>query len=203
MQTISKTIEFDAGHRVPTHAGQCRSPHGHRYKVTVRVSGRVVPDLDLASESGMVTDFAFLKDTMMRLVHKTYDHAFIVWEKDDAMRGALARRPDVESRGRAVHPDCGEPGRCDPARDGRRARRAPVPCRGGRGARDPDVRGGRVMSAGWVQAAVGAVLIVGGYVRAAVPPSDLDDPMASMLGVAVIGVGVVIVGAAALRGVLS
>lgn len=59
------------------------------------------------------------------------------------------------------------------------------------------------MSAGWVQAAVGAVLIVGGYVRAAVPPSDLDDPMASMLGVAVIGVGVVIVGAAALRGVLS
>lgn len=41
----------------------------------------------------MVTDFAFLKDTMMRLVHKTYDHAFIVWEKDDAMRGALRVDP--------------------------------------------------------------------------------------------------------------
>lgn len=89
MQIISKSIEFDAGHRVPTHAGQCRSPHGHRYKVTVRLSGHIVPDQELVAESGMVTDFAFLKDTMMRLVHKPYDHAFIVWDQDLAMLKAL------------------------------------------------------------------------------------------------------------------
>lgn len=92
MLMISKTVEFDAGHRVPSHRGMCRSPHGHRYKVIAHVSGQVQPDGD-SPEAGMVTDFSFLKEQLDRLVVKVYDHAFLVWKHDDAMLSALAVDP--------------------------------------------------------------------------------------------------------------
>ena len=40
--TITRRLEFDAGHRIPHHDGQCRHLHGHRYAIELTVSGDVL-----------------------------------------------------------------------------------------------------------------------------------------------------------------
>lgn len=74
--TVSRWVEFDAGHRVLSHGGACRRPHGHRYRVTVTCEG-VVPD------DGMVVDFGILSQLLDEHVHDRYDHRFIVNVLDD------------------------------------------------------------------------------------------------------------------------
>ena len=35
MLTITRKLEFDAGHRIPDHNSQCRNLHGHRYTLLI------------------------------------------------------------------------------------------------------------------------------------------------------------------------
>lgn len=86
MIRATKAIEFDAGHRVPDHLSKCRSPHGHRYRVVLEVSG---PLIESGAETGMVRDFGVLKDALVRCVHDPFDHAFLVYDADSDMRAAL------------------------------------------------------------------------------------------------------------------
>lgn len=86
---ISKTIEFDAGHRVPNHKSKCRNPHGHRYAVTVTLEGELV-EITGASDEGMVADYSDLKRIMMEQIHDPLDHGFIVYAHDNLMRTALS-----------------------------------------------------------------------------------------------------------------
>ncbi len=79
--TISKEVEFDAGHRVPSHGSKCRNPHGHRYRVRVMCSGAIVDDPG-APDDGMLVDFGDLKVLMTTLVHDVLDHSFICHEGD-------------------------------------------------------------------------------------------------------------------------
>lgn len=85
---ISKSIEFAAGHRIPNHKSKCRNIHGHTYKVTVALSGEV-NQTEGASDEGMVLDFGELKSVMDAYIHQTFDHSFIVWERDFEMLLAL------------------------------------------------------------------------------------------------------------------
>lgn len=85
MFTVTKFIEFDAGHRVPNHKSKCRSPHGHRYKVAATVEGPLVTT-EGASDEGMVRDFGDIKEVMMRRIHDVLDHGFIIFEDDVIMR---------------------------------------------------------------------------------------------------------------------
>ena len=85
---ITRKIEFDAGHRIPDHKSKCRNAHGHRYTLEATVTG-VIRSGAGASDAGMVTDFGDLKDIMMTQVGEPWDHAFLVYIKDDAMRLAL------------------------------------------------------------------------------------------------------------------
>ena len=84
MYTVSKEIEFDAGHRVPNHASKCRNPHGHRYRLRVSITGDLV-DTPGSSSEGMLADFGDLKTIMTSHVHDVLDHGFIVYEKDSTM----------------------------------------------------------------------------------------------------------------------
>jgi len=68
---ITKYIEMDAGHRVPLHQSKCKNPHGHRYRVTIEVEGRV-------PEDGMVIDFGILKEMLTTFVHDPMDHSMIL-----------------------------------------------------------------------------------------------------------------------------
>ena len=92
MFTVSKEVEFDAGHRVPNHLSKCASPHGHRYRCRATWEGELVERAD-DPEAGMVVDFGELKRLLTLLVHDPYDHAFIVQDTDDTMRAALAHVP--------------------------------------------------------------------------------------------------------------
>lgn len=86
--TISKQIEFDAGHRVQFHGSKCRNPHGHRYRVQVSCEGRII-DEPGASDHGMLVDFSDLKTLMTTLVHDVLDHGF-VFEEGDPVGDILA-----------------------------------------------------------------------------------------------------------------
>ena len=82
---ISKEIEFDMGHRVPYHKSKCRNPHGHRYKIEVKLEGDII-DLEGTSENGMVMDFSDIKSILMEQVDKRLDHCFMYWCKDKRMK---------------------------------------------------------------------------------------------------------------------
>jgi len=86
--TISKEIEFDAGHRVSTHGSKCKNPHGHRYKVRVTCKGTIIDNPERV-DHGMLIDFGSLKTIMNEKIHDVLDHGFIVWEEDFAMRESL------------------------------------------------------------------------------------------------------------------
>jgi 6-pyruvoyltetrahydropterin/6-carboxytetrahydropterin synthase len=86
--SISKEIEFDAGHRVPNHESKCQNPHGHRYRVVMHVSGDLV-GTEGDSQEGMVLDFGFMKELLTKHVHDVFDHGFIVHIKDTVLRDFL------------------------------------------------------------------------------------------------------------------
>ncbi|MGE0718970.1 MAG: 6-carboxytetrahydropterin synthase [Alphaproteobacteria bacterium] len=76
--TITRKIEIDAGHRIASHGSKCRHLHGHRYvvEVTCRApSGRLV---EAGEQSGMILDFGFLKDELIRHIDEPCDHGLIV-----------------------------------------------------------------------------------------------------------------------------
>lgn len=79
--TITKEVEFDAGHRVPSHGSKCRNPHGHRYRLRVTCVGQIV-DEPGSPDDGMLVDFGDLKALMTELVHDVLDHGFIVQHTD-------------------------------------------------------------------------------------------------------------------------
>lgn len=85
---ISKEVEFDAGHRVPSHGSKCRNPHGHRYRVQVHCTGPIIDDPG-SPDDGMLVDFGDLKGLMTALIHDPLDHAMIVWEADGELQDAL------------------------------------------------------------------------------------------------------------------
>lgn len=76
---ITREIQIDAAHRVPNHASKCRHLHGHRYVIQATCEG---PLLATGESEGMVLDFSFLKEEMMRVIDGPCDHALIVWNND-------------------------------------------------------------------------------------------------------------------------
>lgn len=89
---ITRRLEFDAGHRIPNHASQCRHLHGHRYAIEITLSGPVVATAGAADE-GMVIDFSAVKAIAQTTVVEPWDHAFLAWRRDDAVVAFLAGVP--------------------------------------------------------------------------------------------------------------
>ena len=77
MLTITRKLEFDAGHRIPDHKSQCRNLHGHRYTLEITLIGNVI-EQEGSSDNGM----------------DVWDHAFLVYEKDTKVREFLSSIPD-------------------------------------------------------------------------------------------------------------
>ena len=88
MLTITRKLEFDAGHRIPDHRSQCKNLHGHRY-----VLGRPV-DQDGHAANGMILDFSDVKRIAEENLVDKWDHAFLVYENDTAVRTFLEGLPD-------------------------------------------------------------------------------------------------------------
>ena len=93
MLTITRKIEFDAGHRIPDHRSQCRNMHGHRYVLHITLEGNPV-DQDGHAANGMILDFSDVKKLAEDHLVSKWDHAFLVYEKDTAVRDFLESLPD-------------------------------------------------------------------------------------------------------------
>ncbi len=92
MITITRRLEFDAGHRIPHHANQCRHLHGHRYGLELTVTGALV-ETEGQPDQGMVVDFSEVKAIAKRVIVDAWDHAFLVWREDRPVVEFLATLP--------------------------------------------------------------------------------------------------------------
>lgn len=86
---ITRRLEFDAGHRIPNHASQCRHLHGHRYAIEITLSGELIRT-EGTSEEGMVMDFSDVKRIANTVLVDHWDHAFLVYRGDRAVVDFLA-----------------------------------------------------------------------------------------------------------------
>lgn len=93
MLTITRKLEFDAGHRIPDHKSQCRNLHGHRYTLEITLVGNVIEE-EGSSDNGMIMDFSDVKTLAKQHLIDVWDHAFLVYEKDLPVREFLASLPD-------------------------------------------------------------------------------------------------------------
>jgi 6-pyruvoyltetrahydropterin/6-carboxytetrahydropterin synthase len=87
--SITRRLEFDAGHRLPNHKSQCRNIHGHRYAIEISLTANVVHE-EGASDDGMVMDFGDIKQIAKEKLVDLWDHAFLVWRGDKVMVDFLA-----------------------------------------------------------------------------------------------------------------
>ena len=91
--TITRRLEFDAGHRIPNHGGQCRHLHGHRYAIELTVHGPVHASRGQADD-GMVIDFGDIKRIAMTHLVELWDHAFLVAKQDTLLINFLDSLPN-------------------------------------------------------------------------------------------------------------
>jgi len=89
---ITRRLEFDAGHRIPNHASQCRHLHGHRYAIEITLSGELIRT-EGASEEGMVMDFSDVKRIAKAVLVDHWDHAFLAYRGDRAVVDFLETLP--------------------------------------------------------------------------------------------------------------
>ena len=76
MYTVSKTFEFDAGHRLAKgYKGKCAAIHGHRYKV------EVIFKSDKLDRYDMLLDFNIMS-YIQNWIDENLDHKFLVYVND-------------------------------------------------------------------------------------------------------------------------
>ena len=92
MLTITKRLEFDAGHRIPQHKSLCRNLHGHRYALEITLEGEPIDDVE-SSDHGMLMDFTDVKALAKDHLVDLWDHAFLVHDGDTLIRDLLAQIP--------------------------------------------------------------------------------------------------------------
>lgn len=90
---ITTRLEFDAGHRIPSHKSQCRNLHGHRYAIEITLSGDII-DKEGISEQGMVMDFSDVKAIARKQLVDKWDHAFLVYRGDKTVLDFLNTLPN-------------------------------------------------------------------------------------------------------------
>jgi len=90
---ITRRLEFDAGHRIPSHNSQCKHLHGHRYAIEITLSGDIITT-EGQSEQGMVMDFSDVKRIAKEKLVDAWDHAFLVYRGDRTVCDFLASLPE-------------------------------------------------------------------------------------------------------------
>lgn len=98
---VSKTLSWEAGHRLAGHAGKCKFYHGHHYEATITLSG----ELD---HLGMVTDFSYIDQGMGAWIRDHLDHTMIL-DKNDQHPASNAIRDFNRDLGRPVFDTDGPP----------------------------------------------------------------------------------------------
>jgi len=69
--TITKKFSFEAAHKLINYTGPCKNLHGHTYFLKVTLGGQV------DSRTGMVLDYAKVKEVVNQTLIKRFDHSYI------------------------------------------------------------------------------------------------------------------------------
>lgn len=93
---VTKTLEWDMGHRIPNHKSKCKNPHGHRYKIEVTLEGDLI-NIEGGSSQGMVIDFSDIKKILMQEIDEICDHSFMYYEGDAIMSDFFKHNPKFKS----------------------------------------------------------------------------------------------------------
>lgn len=91
--SITRRLEFDAGHRLPNHESRCRNIHGHRYAIEITLTAAVIHE-EGAADDGMVMDFSDVKKIAQEKLVDAWDHAFLAYRGDRTMVDFLGTLPD-------------------------------------------------------------------------------------------------------------
>jgi len=86
--SITRRIQFSAGHRIHRHESVCRNIHGHCYVVYFTATA---PELD---DLGRVIDFSVLKEKLGGWVDANWDHGFLWHERDQDMKKVFEMLPE-------------------------------------------------------------------------------------------------------------
>jgi len=84
--TITRRIQFCAGHRVFKHESKCAHPHGHNYVLYATFKKA---DSDSLDEVGRVIDFSIIKSILGGWIDANWDHGFLVYADDYEMLNFL------------------------------------------------------------------------------------------------------------------
>ena len=74
---VTKQFTFDMAHALYGHDGLCKNIHGHTYKLSVTLAGKVI-DKTGAPKDGMVMDFGDFKSIVHKQIISVYDHALVL-----------------------------------------------------------------------------------------------------------------------------
>lgn len=88
--TVTRRLEFDAGHRVMNHESKCANLHGHRYVAEITA---YAPELD---PIGRVIDFSVIKERIGSWIDEHWDHNMIVCADDARTIQCLLAAPRVK-----------------------------------------------------------------------------------------------------------
>jgi 6-pyruvoyltetrahydropterin/6-carboxytetrahydropterin synthase len=81
--TITRRIHFCAGHRLLNHDGRCKNLHGHNYVADFYITATAQDDI------GRVMDFKELKNRTKGWLDEHWDHAFVLWDRDENAINAI------------------------------------------------------------------------------------------------------------------
>ena len=108
MKQISCTrrIQFCAGHRVYGHESKCANMHGHNY-VAFFEAEAWAESLDDALRNldhiGRVIDFSVLKEKIGGWIDENWDHGFLFFSEDTAMRDLFVVNHELIGPGAQKH----------------------------------------------------------------------------------------------------
>ena len=85
--SLIRQLSFCAGHRLYGHEGRCAFLHGHNYRVDIEVEG--VAGGTAVDAVGRIIDFSHIKKRMLGWLDEHWDHAFILFEKDETTLAAV------------------------------------------------------------------------------------------------------------------
>lgn len=79
MYLVHRYHDISCGHRVVGHEGKCRHLHGHNYRIHFTCEAK---GLDAV---GRVIDFSEVKARLCMWLEESWDHKFLVWNRDELM----------------------------------------------------------------------------------------------------------------------
>jgi len=79
--TITRRIEFDAGHRIFGHESKCAHIHGHRYVCLLQCAPKEGLD-----DLGRVIDFGVVKQIVGKWIDDSFDHGMFLFNGDPLVK---------------------------------------------------------------------------------------------------------------------